>query len=73
MVAQFIATQTIMDLCENSNQRPGARVARRWWEHTGIDWKGSRETAEAAEAAEPGTKAFIDLELEADDATDGTL
>ena len=28
---------------------------------------------EAAEAADPGTKAFMDFELEADDAMDGTM
>ena len=39
----------------------------------GIDWKGARERAEAAEAAEPGTKALTDSESEADDATDGTV
>ena len=39
-------------VCEKANRRPGARVARRWWEQTGIDWKGAQERAEAAEAAE---------------------
>ena len=40
-------------------RRPGARVPRRWWEQTGIDWRVAREKAaskeedEAAEAAEP--------------------
>ena len=40
-------------------RRPGARVPRRWWEQTGIDWKSAREKVatkeedEAAEAAEP--------------------
>ena len=28
-----------MDLYEKATWRPGARVARRWWEQTGIDWK----------------------------------
>ena len=70
-VAQFIATRPILDLCEMANRRPGARVHRRWWEQTRIDWKGSTERAEAAsEAAEPGTKALTDLESEADDAID---
>ena len=37
---------------------PGAQVPMRWWEQTGIDWKGDREKAaateeEAAEATEP--------------------
>ena len=31
-VAQFIATQPILDLCEGAVRRPGARVPRRWWE-----------------------------------------
>ena len=60
-VAQFIATRPILGLCEGAVRRPGAQVPRRWWEQTGIDWKGAREnaaateeeTAEAAEAAEP--------------------
>ena len=73
-VAQFIATRSILDLCEKVNKRPGARVSRRWWEQTGIDWKGARERAEvAAESAEPGTKALTDLESEADNTTDGTV
>ena len=62
-----------MDLCEKANRQPGTRVARRWWEQTRIDWKGARERAEAAEAAEPRTKAMTNLESEADDATDGTV
>ena len=63
-----------LDLFEKANRRPGARVSRKWWEHTGIDWKGYRERAEsAAEVMEPGTKALTDSESEADDATDGTL
>ena len=42
MVAQFIATRPILDLCEKAIRRPGARVPRKWWEQTGIDWKGAR-------------------------------
>ena len=72
-VAQSIATRPILDLYEKATQRPGARVLRRWWEQTGIDWKVARERAEAAEAEDLGTKAFTDLELEADDAMDGTV
>ena len=58
-VAQFIATRTILGLCKVAVRRPGAWVPRRWWKHTGIDWKAAREKAaakeedEAAEAAEP--------------------
>ena len=29
-VAQYIARRPIMDLCDNTVQRPGAWVARRW-------------------------------------------
>ena len=55
-VAQFIATRPILELCEKAARRPGARLARRWWEQTGIDWKGARERAEiAAAVVEPGT------------------
>ena len=69
-VAKFIATRPILGLCENSSWRPGARVARRWWEQTGIDWKGARERAEAA-AAGPGTEAVTDSKSE--DAMDGAV
>ena len=73
-VARFIATRLILDLCEKAKRRPGARVPRRWWEQTGVDWKGARKRVEAAaEAAEPGTKALTDSESEADDTTDGTV
>ena len=37
MVAQYISTRTIMDLCEQPTQRPGAWVSRRWWEQEGLD------------------------------------
>ena len=43
MVAQFIATQPILCLCEVTERRPGTRVPRRWREQTGIDWKAARE------------------------------
>ena len=33
-VVQFIATRTILDLCEQATRRPGVRVYRRWWEQT---------------------------------------
>ena len=57
-VAKFIATRIILGLCEGEVRRPGERVPRRWWEQTGIDWKGDREKAaateeEAVEAVEP--------------------
>ena len=30
-VAHYIETRPIMDLCERSARRPGARVSQRWW------------------------------------------
>ena len=41
MVAQYIATQPIMDLCEQITQRPGVRVSWSWWEQAGIDLEGA--------------------------------
>ena len=66
MVAQFIATRPILDLCEKAERRPGARVPMRWWEQIGIDWKGAREKAEATEEAAEPALTGMDLESKAD-------
>ena len=42
-VAQYIATQPILYLCERSTQMPGARVSWRWWEQAGIELEGDKE------------------------------
>ena len=47
MVAQYIATQPILDLCERSARRPGAWVYRRWWKHDGLDLEGEKKRAAA--------------------------
>ena len=47
MVAQYIATRPIMDLCERSDWRPGARVSWRWWEQDGLDLDGANKRASA--------------------------
>ena len=44
----------ILDLCERSAQRPGARVSRRWWEQAGLELEGSKKRAAAAEADSDG-------------------
>ena len=31
LLAQFITTRPIMDLCLEAERRPGSRVAKRWW------------------------------------------
>ena len=55
-VAQYIATQPLLDLCEGATQREGARVTLRWWEHKGIDWeKAKAREAETESAPDPGT------------------
>ena len=52
-VAQYIAMQPILDLCERSAWRPGARVYQRWWEQAGIYLEGAKKrTAAAAEESD---------------------
>ena len=50
-VAQYIATQSLLDLFEGSERAPGAWVGMQWWDQEGINMAGAREaTASAAEA-----------------------
>ena len=46
-VAQYISTRPILDLCERSVWRLGARVSWRWWEQEGLDLEGVKERAAA--------------------------
>ena len=46
-VAQYIVTQPIMDLCNQSVRRPGVWMYRRWWEQEGLDLEGEKERAAA--------------------------
>ena len=39
MVAQYISTRPILDLCKGNKQIGGARVAMRWWDQKGIEWE----------------------------------
>ena len=50
-VAQFIATRTILGLCEVTERRGGTWVPQRWWEHPRIDWRLAREQGEIATEA----------------------
>ena len=50
MVAQYIATRPILDLCEQATRRPGVRMSRRWWEQAGIDLEGARKQATVSAA-----------------------
>ena len=59
-VAQFIATQPILGICEMAELRRGTRVPQRWWEQSGIYWSLARE--EAAAAAEQAGAHAADTE-----------
>ena len=45
IVAQYIVTRPILDLCERFSWRPGAWVSRRWWEQDGLYLEGSKKRA----------------------------
>ena len=66
MVAQYIATRPILDLCERATRRPGARVSPRWWEQAGIDLEGARKRA-----AESTTRSETESEEESDGEPNG--
>ena len=48
IIAQYIATRPILDLCERSVWRPRACFYWRWWDQEGIDLEGERGRAAAA-------------------------
>ena len=57
MVAQYIATRPILDLCEQATQRLVARVSRRWWEKYGIDLEGAKKrVTETTTISEPDSE-----------------
>ena len=60
MVAQYIATQTLVDLCEGTTQIGGAMVEMRWWDQKGRDWgkakaRGAETESESESEPEPET------------------
>ena len=58
-VAQYIATRSLLDLCNATERMQGARVVIWWWEQAGIDMTGERETTEtAAEVDEYGMEEY---------------
>ena len=61
-VAQYIATQPILDLCERATQRRGVRVSWRWRKQEGIDIKAAKERAAGA----IGTDSELELESAAE-------
>ena len=52
-----------MDLCEQTTQRGGARVSRRWWDQKRIDWETTKERA-AETYSELASEMELDAEVE---------
>ena len=46
--AHYIATRSLLDICEAAETKQRERVGMRWWEQAGIDLAGKRETVAAA-------------------------
>ena len=57
MVAHYIATRPLLDLCEQTTRRGGARVFRRLWDQKGIDW-------DLAKARAAGTDSETESDVE---------
>ena len=53
-VAHYIATQSLLDLCEGSERDPGAQVRIWWWEQDLIGLEGARESSSAVAQEEGG-------------------
>ena len=49
MVAQYIATSPIMDLCLAAERKPGLQLSRLWWEQPAMDILGIRAGYASAE------------------------
>ena len=49
MVAQYIATSPIMELCLAAEPNTGLQLSRRWWDQTALDILGIRAGNVAAE------------------------
>ena len=64
MVAQYIATRPILDLCERATQGVGERVSRRWWDQEGIDLKAAKERAVEAMATYSESESNLESEAE---------
>ena len=49
---QYIATQSLLDICEAMGRTPGVQVGERWWDQAGINLTGERETVTAVEESD---------------------
>ena len=61
-IAQYIAMQPLMDLCEGATQRGGARVKMRWWDQKVIYWEKAKARGEETESE---SESETDMEGEA--------
>ena len=64
MVAQYIATRPILDLCARATQRLGTRVSRQWWEQEEIDLEKEKGRAEETTTTDLESEADSEVELE---------
>ena len=68
-ITQFIATQSLLDLCEETQSTPGARVGMPWWEQAGLDLEGATYMTALVEEAEGTEKRRKKKEEDSWDAT----
>ena len=67
MVAQYIATQPILDLCEKATWKPVARVSQWWWEQYRIDLEVAKKRAtEKTKKLDPDPEEEVDVESNGD-------
>ena len=52
IVAQYIATRPIMELCLAAERKPGMRLSRQWWEYPALDILGIRAGRASVEEGE---------------------
>ena len=52
MVAQFIATRPIIDLCLELDRHPGVQAEKGWWEMEGVELAGIQDEAASVEWSE---------------------
>ena len=67
MVAQYIATRKIQNLCERDTRQPGARVSWWWWEYDRIYLEGvEKQAADTTTILVPESENEADVESNRD-------
>ena len=61
---KYIAMQTIMDLCEQAEQRPVSRVSKCWWEQEGINLDGTQVVAETVSDMDEADRAAGQVQMD---------